>query len=539
MKKILVIILSLIICSGILTGCQNQQVTGTTPELSDFDAFFERYLALRQAIGMFAWDIDTGVAPVGSLESRSKTISVLDSELFSMITSNEMESFIKAVEKAIEDNTVDDITLGIYRVVKNDYDKFTCIPAEEFKAFSELTTIAPSKWAQAKEENDFSIFSPYLQEIIEYRRKEIKYRQDAGMIFDNPYDALLNDFEPGMTTQKLDVFFDELKATIVPLLHEIISLNKDTTALENILNREVPISVQKNISELLMNTVGYDLDRGVLRESAHPFTMGFGQNDVRITSHYVPNDVFTSFYTVIHECGHAIYEQNVAKELEGTILDGGTSMGIHESQSRFLENMVGRSFEFWEAIYDDFIIVTDGYYDGVTVEELYKAVNIVSPSLIRITADELTYSLHVMVRYEIEKMIFNDHELNVDDLPELWNKKMHEYLGIVPETYSEGILQDIHWSYGEFGYFPSYALGSAYAALMWDYMEKDFNVAEAIRALNFDTINGWLTKKVHRHGRLLNSEEILAQITDEGFDPKHYVDYLSQKYRKLYDLKIG
>jgi len=297
-----------------------------------------------------------------------------------------------------------------------------------------------------------------------------------------------------------------------------------------------PVSVQKNISEFLMKTVGYDLDRGVLRESAHPFTMGFGRNDVRITTNYDPKDFFASFYTVVHECGHAIYEQNTAKELEGTILDTGASMGIHESQSRFLENMVGRSLAFWEGIYDDFMIAADGHFDGVTVMELYRAVNLVSPSLVRIYADELTYSLHIMVRYEIEKLIFNDPDLKAEDLPALWNEKMQEYLGITPETYAEGVLQDIHWSFGEFGYFPSYSLGSADAALIWATMEKDFDVTAAVRALDFGKVNGWLTEKIHRHGAYLDPGEIRAQISGEGFTPRHYIEYLNRKYRELYGL---
>lgn len=530
----LLFILFLSLCLGLFAW--HKKANAAELEITDFAPFFERYIALGQAISIFNWDIETGVAPVGSLETRAKTIAVLSAELFSMSTSEEMGNFFKAVERAIERNTADDITLGTCQILKREYDKLTCIPADEYKAYSELTTIAAHRWREAKGENNYGIFSPYLQEIIDYQRRFINYRQRAGMVFENPYDALLDDFEPGVTSKKLDVFFEELKASIVPLLHNIMSLETDTGKSHDILYREVPIQVQKNVSELIMKTVGYDLKRGVLRESAHPFSMGLGQSDVRITTNYHPNKFFASFYSVMHECGHAIYEQNVAKELEGTILDSGSYMAIHESQSRFFENVFGRSLEFWKGIYDDFVIAADGHFDDVTAEELHRAVNMVRPSLIRVEADELTYSLHIMVRYEIERMIFNIPDLKVGDLPALWNEKMRDYLGVTPATYSEGILQDIHWSLGYFGYFPSYALGSAKAAQIQSAMKKDFNVDAAIRALDVATINAWLTDKVHKHGRMLNSAEIMAQISDKGFMPKYYIEYLSRKYAELYKI---
>ena len=375
---------------------------------------------------------------------------------------------------------------------------------------------------------------------MDYQRNVVEYRKQAGMVYDHPYDAMLDDYEPGMTVEVLEEFFGELKAEIVPFLAELMAVaeSADGKNIRNdFLDRQIPISVQKNTSELLMNTVGYDLNRGALRESAHPFTLGFGQTDVRITTRYNEDAFFASFYAVMHESGHAIYGQNVGKELEGTILDTGASLGLHESQSRFLENIVGRSQGFWEGIYDEFMRVTEGYYADISLQELYEAQNIVKPSFLRISADELTYSLHIMIRYEIEKMILSDPELTAEDLPALWNEKTQEYLGLTPGNYAEGILQDIHWSYGEFGYFPTYAIGNAYAAQIRDAMKEDFDLEAAARELDFATINGWLNERIHKYGALLETSEVMAQITDEGLSAKHYIDYLKNKYSELYGLQ--
>ncbi|MCL2019700.1 MAG: carboxypeptidase M32 [Oscillospiraceae bacterium] len=500
----------------------------------DFDAFFEKYVALIQALSVVYWDIETGGTPPGAFEARSKTIGILSTELFDMGISDEMRGFFAYAEQAIESGEADDVLRAMYSLTKSDYDKLMCIPADEYAAFAELTANTPNIWAEAKGQNDFSMFAPSLQAIMDYQRKIVDYRAAAGIVYDNPYDAMLDDFEPGMTVKELDAFFDDLRSEIVPLLKAVTEAEKEIRT--DFLSREVPVSVQKNVADLLINTVGFDMNRGVRAESEHPFTTSIGQSDVRITAKYTEDKFFNAFFAIMHESGHGIYMQNADKSLEGTILDNGASLAIHESQSRFLENMVGRSLEFWEGIYDDFIAVTEGYFDDVSVMELYEAVNLISPSFIRISADELTYSLHIMVRYEIEKMIFNNPELTAEDLPAIWNEKMLEYLGITPETDSEGILQDIHWSYGEFGYFPTYALGNAYAAQMKHYMDEDFDTSAAVREQNISLITDWLADKVHRHGALLTPDEILSNITDEGFSSEYYVNYLKDKYAEIYNI---
>ena len=533
LKQIFAAFMALLLMLTILNSCDITD-DSKTYEISDFDAFFDRYVALLQADALFAWDMETGGTAEGAMEARGKTVGIISAELYDISISQDMQNFFKTVEKAMEKGEVDEKTKSIYRITKSDYDKAMAIPKEEYQAFSEMTTVSYSKWHEAKEKNDYNIFEPYLQDIIDYNRKVIEYRKQAGMEYENPYDALLDDFEPGLTTKTLDGFFDELRSEILPLLKSIKESNKEIRT--DFLQRKIPLSIQKDISEFLMKTTGFDMNRGILAESAHPMTIGIGQSDVRITTRYTENDFAESFYAVMHESGHAIYEQNVAKELESTILDTGVSMGIHESQSRFLENMVGRSYEFWEAIYDDFQKITKGHFEDVSALQFYEALNVVEPSFIRIQADELTYSLHIMVRYEIEKEIANNPELTAKDLPGLWDEKMLEYLGITPESYAEGILQDSHWSFGEFGYFPTYAIGNAYAAQFTNAMEKDFDLKTAISELDFTVINNWSTEKIHKHGSMLQPFEILSNITDEDFSSKYYIDYLKQKYTELYGI---
>ena len=528
-KAVALILALVLFVSLAVVGC-----AAPTREISDFDGFFEKMLALGQAESIMTWDMETGGMPDGAIDSRANAIAIISSELFDMGTSDEMREFFTAVEAAEKRGEADEINLAVYRIAKSDFDRLNAIPADEYRAFSELTSIAVIKWAEAKEANDYSIFAPYMQQIIDYNRNYADYLIKAGLYSGNPYNAMLADYEPGLTVEMLDEFFGELRSAIVPFLQKIVSSDKQIRS--DFLYRGVPIEIQKDVAEWMMGTLGFDMNRGALGESAHPFTNSISHDDVRITTHYDENKYVPSFFAVMHESGHAIYEQNIAEELVGTILDSGVSMGMHESQSRFYENMIGRSRAFWEGMYDDFLAVTDGHFDDISLDEMYEAVNIVEPTMIRLQADELTYSLHIMVRYEIEKAILNDPELTAYDLPEMWNEKMQEYLGLTPSSYAEGILQDIHWAYGEFGYFPTYAIGNAYAAQIRAAMRKEFDVDAAARALDFGTINGWLTDKIHRYGSLFEPSELLLRATGEEFSASHYVDYLIHKYSEIYGI---
>jgi len=495
--------------------------------VSDFREYTDHINALSKALNLFGWDMETG-APKGGNNSRAKYVGILSGEDFSMRVSDIMKGFLEALEP--HKDALDEMTRAMLRMCRRDYDAFKKIPVKEMQEYSELVTKAEPVWEKAKENNDYASFAPVLAQILRYQNRFVEYRGYDK----HRYNTLLDDYEPGMTVEKLDIFFDGIRSVIVPLLQKITAKG-DCQKTPGFLGRPVPIEKQKEISKLLMDRLGFDLNRGMLRESAHPFTTDFGKNDVRITTHYYENAFMSSFYSVTHESGHALYEQNKMDVIADTILDEGVSMGIHESQSRFFENIIGRSEAFLENIYDGLMgILGDGFKD-VSPRDLYRAANIAKPSLIRIESDELTYCLHIMVRYEIEKQLFSS-EFNVDDLPGIWNAKMKEYLGVEPKTDSEGILQDIHWAHGSFGYFPSYALGNSYAAQILHAMKKDLNVEACVRSSNLKSIETWLREKIHQYGSIKTPAEIIMEATGEEFNPDYFTAYLRDKFTALYDL---
>jgi carboxypeptidase Taq len=517
------------------TTVENNDMTIEHNDITvEYDDFIERLALNGRATYQILWNLYTGGIPADEMEEQANALAELAAGRMELILSDEMGSFLQSIETG----TAQDEALyrALHRIFTSEREALAPIPVDEYAAFAELRTSSINAWEEAIEKSDFTIFAPYLSELLDYQRRFITYRQDAGQVFEHPYDAFLEIYEPGMTVRVLDVFFAELRAEIVPLLQSI--LQSDKVIRDDFLYREVPIEIQRNTAEFLMELFGYDLNRGQLAESSHPFSMTLAPNDVRITTSYIEDDFFDSFFSVIHEIGHALYEQNVSENIMrfAGVTSLASSMGIHESQSRFYENMIARSLEFWLYIYDDFQTVTEGYFSDVSAVELYEAVNIVRPSLFRVTADELTYSLHVMVRYEIEKMMFSEEGINVDDLPQIWNEKMQEYLGITPDNDANGVLQDIHWADGYFGYFPSYTLGNAYAAQMFNAMRTDLDFEASLLSGNIAEISDWLTERVHRHGFLLTPPEILAQITDEGFTARYFVEYLKTKYTDLYGL---
>jgi len=368
-----------------------------------------------------------------------------------------------------------------------------------------------------------------LNRLNELQKKIIECRSNG----ENPYDILLDDYETGMNMEVYDVFFNKLKAAVVPLLSKIKESNKKID--RSFVNTHVDLDSQKAISKLIAEKLGYHLDRGYIAESTHPFCNGSNKYDVRFTTRYLEDDFLSSLYGVMHESGHAIYEQNVADEIAHTILGAGASMGIHESQSRFYENFLGRSAEFWDAVYDELLKFLPNELQNITAQQFYEAVNVVKSSLIRVEADELTYNLHIMIRYEVERMLFTG-DIDVNDLPNIWNKKYEEYLGITPPTNTEGVLQDIHWSFGAFGYFPTYALGSAYAAQIAAHMEKDLDVKGLVKEQDFEAIKEWLGEKIHQYGKIYTPNQLMKKSFGEKFNADYYVDYLTEKYSKLYEL---
>ncbi|WP_147533738.1 carboxypeptidase M32 [Bacillus marasmi] len=489
----------------------------------DFLDYVKKMSAYNEALGLIYWDLRTG-APKQGVEQRSEVIGMLSSELFGMSTSKEMADFIEA----LSNQNISEITEKILEECQKEYDRNKKIPAEEYKQYVILQSKAENVWEEAKANKDFAQFQPYLEQLVETNKRFIQYWGFEG----NKYNTLLNFYEPGMTVEVLDQVFGDLRKEIIPLVKKIgASKNPPQT---DFLFKYFSKEKQREVSLRILEQMGYNFHAGRLDVAVHPFATGLNPGDVRITTKYDENDFRTAVFGTIHEGGHALYEQNISKELIGTPLCDGTSMGIHESQSLFYENFVGRNFAFWKHNYPLLKQYASGQFDQVSLIDFYRAINESKPSLIRIEADELTYPLHIMIRYEIEKGLFND-EIKVKDLPQIWNDKYEEYLGIRPKHDGEGVLQDVHWAGGSFGYFPSYALGYMYAAQFKNQLIKDIpNFDELLANGHLSSIKEWMSAHVHQFGKMKKPLEIIKDVTGEGLNAQHLIDYLNEKYHQIY-----
>lgn len=491
--------------------------------------YLERAKAFESALILFEWDSAT-LAPEESQEHTALIIGVLSDQYFRALINEEVKSLLKELKTEKEWEQLSELEQSIIKELEKSYEQMEAIPPEEYREYNELKAKASNVWEKAKEEADFSKFEPILSKLIEMNKKFIQYRYDETK-HKNPYDVLLGDFEPGFTVEKLDEFFGLIKEKLVPFIKEV--LKKAEGVDKSYANLSYPVGKQKEFCTFLAEYIGFDFKKGVMAESAHPFTTNLHNKDVRITSHYYENNFESAMFSTIHEGGHGIYEMQVADKLTNTIVGGGSSMGMHESQSRFYENIIGRSESFWKPIYTKMKETYPEQLSNLSIKQFIKGCNKPKAGAIRIEADELTYSLHVLIRYEIEKMLFND-EIEVKDLPNIWNEKYKEYLGVTPKDDSEGVLQDIHWSGGSFGYFPSYALGSAVAAQIYFYLKKTMDFENILENGNLEAIKSFLKEHVHQYGKTRTTNEVLKAMTGEEFNPEYYIGYLKEKYTKLY-----
>ena len=481
--------------------------------------------AYGHAMGVMGLDAATA-APLGSAEGRGKTMAVLSSVIYELAASDDTRELTQYLSDHADE--LDPQHRRQAEIRKRDCEQLTRIPQEEYVAYNVLLNKAEGIWRVAKQNNDFAAFAPTLSEIVAFNRKFAGY-YDAEK---EPYDALLNEYEEGLTMQTLDDFFARLRAVIVPLVHAISEKEQPDTAF---LEQRYPIEGQKQLAKYLMDVIGLDPNACTIAESEHPFTCGFNNKDVRITTHYYENQPTFSMFSTIHEGGHALYELGVEDAYNGTCLTGGASMGIHESQSRFYENIIGRSLEFIELIFPKMQEIFPQQLAGVTAWDLYRAVNKAQPSLIRTESDELTYALHIMIRYEIEKQLIAG-TLEVADVPAEWNRLYKEYLGVDVPSDTQGCLQDSHWSGGSIGYFPSYALGSAYGAQMKHVMEAELGpIAPYIARGDIAAITAWLREHIHRFGNFKKPAAIFEDACGK-FDPDYFATYLQEKYSRLYEL---
>ncbi|MBO4420068.1 MAG: carboxypeptidase M32 [Oscillospiraceae bacterium] len=482
--------------------------------------------ALGHAMGVMHYDAAT-VAPAESAEGRGKTLAYLSGCTYEIQTGAALQEAAQYLNQHKDElNAQDRREIEVF-LRQNEFT--AAIPKEEFVGYVKLLNEADAVWHKAKLDSDFTAFSPYIKDIFAANIRFAKYYKPDR----NPYDTQLDRYERGLTMEKTDAFFNALKERIVPLLKKVMA--KPQVDDSFLWGKTYPKEAQKQFSEYLMDVITIDKKRCSIGETEHPFTTMFNKKDVRVTTHYYPETPVYSMYSVIHEGGHALYELHSGDQLEGTILRGGVSMSMHESQSRFMENYIGRSREFLSLIFPKMQELFPEQLAGVTAEQMYLAVNKAEPSLIRTEADELTYALHVLVRYEIEKGLF-DGSIAVEDLPRIWNAKYKEYLGIDVPDDKRGVLQDSHWSNGNVGYFPSYALGSAYGAQMLAKMRQTVDVEAAIRSGDLRPITGWLEEHIWKFGSLYDPMELLERALGEPFDPKYFTDYLEQKFTEIYDL---
>ena len=492
--------------------------------VNKFREITNKMKAYNYVMSVVGWDSNTE-APRNAFQRRAEMMGVISSEQFKLATSQEYQDVVYGLFEKFDE--LEDSLKREVKKAKKELDKIVKIPEDEFVEYHKLINLSQKVWEDAKEQSNWGLFKDNLVKIVDFNKRFITYYE----IDDHPYNVLLDDFEEGMSMEEYDKFFEVLKTDLVPFVKEVLNSGKQVK--EELIVDFYDKKNQKKFSEYITDVLAFDRDSGLMKESVHPFTWNTHPGDVRFTTRYLERFVFSSIFATIHELGHATYEQQVDEKWNNTLLTGGTSMGVHESQSRFYENILGRSKEFWSVHYPTFQEMFPKQTEGVTLDEFHLAVNKVEASLIRVEADELTYPLHIMLRYEIERMIFNN-DIEVEDLPQVWNQKMKEYLNIEPKNDAEGVLQDVHWSAGLMGYFPTYALGSAYAAQIYYSMLKEIDLYKLIKENNIKAINNWLKEKIHQFGASKTPKELLLEVTGEPFNPSYYVQYLKEKYSELY-----
>lgn len=497
--------------------------------IEQFRVLDEKISHLTSITGLAEWDQKV-MAPKKGRNVFAKAAGTLRTEIFKLSVSREMGNLLETLSSPDNASVLDDVTKAKVREYKQYYQKSKSIPADLFKEYSVLTGQANDAWEEARANNDFAHYLPFLEKIVDFKRK---FAEIYGYE-EHPYDALLDEFEPGLTVKKLDPLFAKLRESSVNLLERIQQFGKKTP--DEVFEQTFEVEKQKEFNRFILPLIGFDMEAGRLDETVHPFALTVNTGDVRLTTRYLENNVRSAMFGTIHEAGHGIYEQHVNPEFEESVLQSGASFGIHESQSRFLENMVGRSKEFWNYFYPHLKSYFPKQLENVSVEEYYRAVNTVKPSYIRVEADELTYNLHIMVRYEIEKGLIGG-EIEVKDLPVIWNKKMQDYLGITPNSDAKGVLQDVHWSFGGIGYFPSYALGNLYAAQILQTIQKDLpEFSNLIENGRIDLIQEWLKENIHQYGKLYTPNELIVKVTGEELNADYLVEYLEKKYSEVYGI---
>lgn len=483
---------------------------------------------LRAASNVLGWDQLVNMPEAGA-QDRGEQISTLERILHIKATSEEIGILLDELSEYQEQLEPDSDDARLIKVTKREYDKHTKVPSEYVAEFARVSTVAQSVWEKAKAKSDFESFRPHLEKLVELRRQYANYFKP----WDHVYDPLLDDFEPGMKTTEVQEIFNLLRPKQVELIRAI---GEKEQVDKSFLYLNYPEENQWDFGVEVITKFGYDWDCGRQDKSAHPFTTSFGLNDVRITTRFKEDYLPTAMFGTMHECGHALYELGVDKKLNRTPLADGASMAVHESQSRMWENLIGRSEPFWKYFYPRLREIFPSQLGNIDMETFYKGVNAVESSLVRVEADEATYNLHIMLRLEMEISLM-EGSLDAKDAPAAWNEKFENYLGIVPPDDARGVLQDVHWSFGGFGYFPTYALGNLVSVQIWERMEEDMpGIEEQVAKAEFGQILAWLRENVHVHGAKFEPQELVKIVTGSKITPEPYIRYLEKKFGGIYRL---
>ena len=498
----------------------------TEEMLSRLQTFFEEEDFLNHAAQVVQFDMET-LCPEKGMDAAGETQAYLTNRIFRI---HRDPAFLEAAQWIYEHrDELDEFDCALAHQLHREDNRIRNITPEQDQEFSRIFNKAYADWLKAKQMKDFSLFAPSLEAVRKVELERIRLMDEKSPVM---YDNMLDLYERGMTSEKLDEIFAKCRERLVPLLKRIMASRK--VIRRDFLSRPVSVRAQEKMAEYLLNTIGFSFARGALTTTEHPFTDSFGPDDVRVTTHYHEDMFLSNMFTIIHEGGHALFEQNQPRENWEHHISDGETMGQHESVSRFYENVIGRSEAFIHLIYPKVKELFPEAMSDVTERELYEAVNLVQPSLIRTEADEFTYVFHIMIRYEIEKEIAAG-KVSIEELPKIWNDKYEEYLGVRPGNDSEGVLQDVHWSSG-FGYFPTYALGNMYNAMYCAQLRKEFDLDEAVRAGDFSRINTWMAEHVWKKAHRLAPADWIRDITGRELTPDDFLEYLENKYTKLYEL---
>ncbi len=482
-------------------------------------------------VALLGWDQETMMPPAAT-PLRAEQAALLSQLIHERRTSARFGDLLARAEDEIGPDA-DPAEIANLREIRRSYDNAVKIPTSLVRAFAETTTVAQYEWRAARERSDFAAFAPWLEKVVDLNRQKAACLATPDS--SDPYDALLDDFEPGMKTADIVRIFTDLRGRLAPLIAEIASSASGPS--DRVQRISIPIERQAAFNRGVAARIGFDFEAGRLDTSTHPFCQGVGQGDTRITTRYREDAFFDALSSTLHEAGHGIYEQNLPKsERMGEPLSEPTSLGIHESQSRMWENLVGRSRPFWTWALPEAKSAFGGVLDEVDVDEVFGAMNVVRPNLIRVDSDEATYNLHIMLRFDLERAMLSG-DLATRDVPAAWNDRILSDLGCTVPDDRRGCLQDVHWSMGALGYFPTYTLGNLYAAQLWSSIREEIgDLDDLIARGDFGELRSWLIREIHRHGRRYTAPELCEQATGAPLTADHFMRYLEGKLRPLYGI---